>query len=71
MLMSIDTVFKDHFSGHVAQFTFARHRYPRELVKSKQQEAWFRAIVIQGDRAETVQKMINWLLSLRVAVKPT
>ena len=57
--MSIDTVFKDHFSGHAAQFTFAGYRYPRELVKSKQQEAWFRANVIQGVRAETVQKVIS------------
>lgn len=43
---------------------------PLELVKSELQEAWSRSTALPGDRALTMQKVISWPLSLRVAIKP-
>jgi len=69
--MSTDIVSKNHFSGHAQQYASARPQYPRELVKSELQQVWLRLNVIPDDRAETMQKVLSWPLSLRVAVKPT
>jgi ubiquinone/menaquinone biosynthesis C-methylase UbiE len=43
---------------------------PLELVKSELQEVWSGAKAMPADRALSIQKVISWPLSLRVAVKP-
>jgi len=69
--MLTDIVCKDHVSGHAAQYASVRPEYPHEPVATELQQAWLRAYVMPGDRARTMQKVISWPLSIRVAVKPT
>ena len=69
--MSTDIFSKNHFSGHAAQYASARPQYIRELVKSELQQVWLRLNVIPDDRAETMQKVLSWPLSLREAGNPT